>query len=183
GAAEDAKPNTLTPREIAEGWILLFDGETTFGWKALHDSRWIIAEGMLAPQAATTGALVMTTPFNDYELSLEYQAKKDGSPQVIVSRRMDVQPKKVSPETDAPPSPSGELPTDDVRPLRVMGSGWNRLHMTVEGTRIVDLSFEGSGKATATKQKTNIPPAAASYFALAGNGFVVRNIKLKPLGM
>ena len=27
--AEEAKPNTLTPKEIAEGWILLFDGETT----------------------------------------------------------------------------------------------------------------------------------------------------------
>src|SRR5471030_3064864 len=26
------KPNTLTPKEIADGWILLFDGETTFGW-------------------------------------------------------------------------------------------------------------------------------------------------------
>jgi hypothetical protein len=26
------KPNTLTPKEIAEGWILLFDGESTFGW-------------------------------------------------------------------------------------------------------------------------------------------------------
>ena len=32
-ADEKAKPNSLTPKEIAEGWILLFDGETTFGWK------------------------------------------------------------------------------------------------------------------------------------------------------
>lgn len=28
------KPNTLTPKEIADGWILLFDGETTFGWRS-----------------------------------------------------------------------------------------------------------------------------------------------------
>jgi hypothetical protein len=33
-AADDTKPNTLTPKEIVEGWILLFDGETTFGWDA-----------------------------------------------------------------------------------------------------------------------------------------------------
>ena len=33
-AAEDkAKPNTLTPKEISDGWILLFDGETFGGWK------------------------------------------------------------------------------------------------------------------------------------------------------
>ncbi|CAN5317426.1 hypothetical protein BH11PLA2_BH11PLA2_00270 [soil metagenome] len=33
--AADPKPNTLTPKEIADGWILLFDGETTFGWEIL----------------------------------------------------------------------------------------------------------------------------------------------------
>ncbi len=33
-AAQDkTKPNTLTPREIADGWVMLFDGETTFGWR------------------------------------------------------------------------------------------------------------------------------------------------------
>ncbi len=32
-AADEPKPNTLTPKEIADGWLLLFDGETTFGWK------------------------------------------------------------------------------------------------------------------------------------------------------
>ncbi len=37
-AADDKKPNTLTPKEVAEGWILLFDGETTFGWKAEGES-------------------------------------------------------------------------------------------------------------------------------------------------
>ena len=30
--AQPAKPNVLTPQEIADGWIMLFDGETTFGW-------------------------------------------------------------------------------------------------------------------------------------------------------
>ncbi len=32
-AADTRAPNTLTSKEIAEGWLLLFDGETTFGWK------------------------------------------------------------------------------------------------------------------------------------------------------
>src|SRR6185312_7393840 len=133
--AADAKPNTLTPKEIAEGWILLFDGETTFGWKATNDSRWTIAEGMLAPQAATTGALVTTTAFNDYELSLEYQAKKDGHPRVIISRRMDVQLKKGKGEAAVQADPS----TEEIVPLRAagIGIGWNRLRLTVKGARIV----------------------------------------------
>jgi Domain of Unknown Function (DUF1080) len=31
-ADQPAAANTLTPAEIADGWILLFDGKTTFGW-------------------------------------------------------------------------------------------------------------------------------------------------------
>jgi hypothetical protein len=180
----DAKPNTLTPKEIADGWILLFDGETTFGWKATNESRWTIAEGMLAPQAKTTGVLVTTSTFNDYELSLEYQAKKDGDlPQVIVSRRMDVQPKKVKAGEGLPPSPSSELPTQQVLPLQVKGTGWHHLHMKVEGMRIVAQSIESGGAKTWSKGTSSIPPQGASHIALAGNGFVVRNIKLKPLAM
>src|SRR5262245_31981704 len=31
-ARAEEKPNTLTAKEAAEGWVLLFDGETAFGW-------------------------------------------------------------------------------------------------------------------------------------------------------
>ena len=31
--------NTLTPKEIADGWLLLFDGETTFGWTVDGDAK------------------------------------------------------------------------------------------------------------------------------------------------
>ncbi len=29
--------NTLTPEEIADGWVLLFDGKTLDGWKEQRD--------------------------------------------------------------------------------------------------------------------------------------------------
>src|SRR6266702_6833859 len=54
-AQEKAKPNTLTPKEIADGWILLFDGETTFGWWSPSDSKWTIIDGMIAPQRGEPG--------------------------------------------------------------------------------------------------------------------------------
>lgn len=169
-AADDAKPKTLTPKEIADGWILLFDGETTFGWKATNKSQWTIADGMLAPRAKTTGALVTTTAFNDYELSMEYQAKDDGSPNKEILISADPQLKKV----------------EDKMSLRIMGSGWHRLHMTVKGAKIVEASFESKGllggAGTAMKRPRNNSAPACSHIALAGNGFVVRNIKLKPLG-
>ncbi|HEY7158501.1 MAG TPA: DUF1080 domain-containing protein [Gemmataceae bacterium] len=179
--AEEAKPNTLTAKEIADGWILLFDGETTFGWKATNDSRWTITEGMLTPQAKTTGALVTTTAFNDYELSMEFQAKEGGYPQVIVSRRMDVQPKKVTTVGRVPPGASADPTTEYIIPLQEMGKGWNRLRITVKGARVVSSSFEGPDAAVKLKVEPIIPSLGPSHFALAGNGFLVRNIKLKPL--
>ncbi len=40
GARSDtASANSLSPEEIAEGWVLLFDGETTFGWKVEGEAR------------------------------------------------------------------------------------------------------------------------------------------------
>ena len=69
--AHDAKPKSLTAKEIAEGWILLFDGETTFGWKTdgpaeLKSGEWLLG-GDKAAAAATT------TVFGDGELWLEYR--------------------------------------------------------------------------------------------------------------
>jgi hypothetical protein len=43
--APAAKPNTLTPEEARDGWLLLFDGETTFGWKIDGEAK--VEKGML----------------------------------------------------------------------------------------------------------------------------------------
>lgn len=45
------KPNTLTPEEEAEGWILLFDGVTTAGWHTFNRDKaaegWTVCDGEL----------------------------------------------------------------------------------------------------------------------------------------
>ncbi|MSQ94721.1 MAG: DUF1080 domain-containing protein [Gemmataceae bacterium] len=64
--------NKLTPKEIANGWILLFDGETTFGWSQ---------EKGREPMTARDGILNVynearfTMPFGDFELSYEYRSE------------------------------------------------------------------------------------------------------------
>jgi hypothetical protein len=69
-ADDKAKPNTLTPKEIADGWILLFDGETTFGWKPEGDVS--VKDGMLVLQGGPKGASV-TSPLAlaSFDLRLE----------------------------------------------------------------------------------------------------------------
>jgi hypothetical protein len=69
-AADEQKPNTLTPKEIAEGWILLFDGETTFGWDAIAKPD--VRGGVLIHGSDQDVHASTTTTFHYYELKLDY---------------------------------------------------------------------------------------------------------------
>jgi hypothetical protein len=57
-ADEKARPNTLTPKEIADGWVLLFDGETTFGWTV--DGGAQLKDGVLTLGGDKAAALTTT---------------------------------------------------------------------------------------------------------------------------
>ena len=73
---DKAKPNTLTPREIADGWILLFDGETTFGWKVNYcpaGTRLKVTEGALDLTDLNICFIATTMEFAEFELRFEYK--------------------------------------------------------------------------------------------------------------
>jgi hypothetical protein len=71
GQGEKAKLDKLTPKEIADGWILLFDGETTFGWdisgQATVAEGWLIIGGKKEQSTAVCRAAFPGT----YRISFE----------------------------------------------------------------------------------------------------------------
>jgi hypothetical protein len=69
------KPNSLTPQEIADGWILLFDGETTFGWNEKIPGVQV-REGALLWEPGQKGSLLTTSEFADFDLKLEMMGDK-----------------------------------------------------------------------------------------------------------
>ena len=72
-AAPERKPNTLTPNEISQGWMLLFDGETMFGWAQRGDSKWTVTDGTIqVVKDSGIGYLSTTTEFANYNLSVEF---------------------------------------------------------------------------------------------------------------
>ncbi|HEU4754487.1 MAG TPA: DUF1080 domain-containing protein, partial [Armatimonadota bacterium] len=72
-AAAAQQPNTLTRSEIEDGWILLFDGETPFGWAPRGEARWAAAGGVLTPVPGSgKGVLSTTTEFPNYRLKVDF---------------------------------------------------------------------------------------------------------------
>lgn len=69
-AADEPKPNTLTSKAVADGWLLLFDGATTFGWKT--DGTAKVANGALTVSGARECRLETTTMFGPSEIRFEY---------------------------------------------------------------------------------------------------------------
>ncbi len=81
-AAQQA--NTLTPKEKADGWRLLFDGTTTDGWRSARgggfpSTGWAVRDGTLAvtetggEEAGKGGDIVTTRTYANFELSVDFK--------------------------------------------------------------------------------------------------------------
>jgi hypothetical protein len=70
-AAENSRPYLLTPNEVTDGWIMLFDRETAFGWKAEGDVT--VTDGKITVGGAKDGTLTSTTQFGPGTMRFTYQ--------------------------------------------------------------------------------------------------------------
>jgi hypothetical protein len=83
--------NSLTAQEQAEGWILLFDGKTTTGWRgydtiAFPDSGWVVEDGALrcigsgmGEAGGKGGDIIYDRKFKDFDLKLEWKIDSAGN--------------------------------------------------------------------------------------------------------
>ncbi len=73
-------PNTLTNREVRQGWKLLFDGTTTKGWHNFKAQGvapgWVIKDGVLTNEHSG-GDIVTDEKYDWFELQLDYNIAKD----------------------------------------------------------------------------------------------------------
>ncbi len=175
---DESRPraNHLTPKEIAEGWILLFDGESTFGWRSPNDSKWTVADGMLAPQAGKLGQLTTTTAFLEYELSVDF-LHRAGPSKVWISVGEQGKDKEES---------NGKIL---LAQTPFGGNNWTRLTVHVRAGEVSNPRFESiSGlvrfaTSTARPPRKAMPSEVKPYpITLSGNEVIFKNVKLKPLG-
>jgi hypothetical protein len=90
-------PNTLTTVERELGWILLFDGKSTEGWRGFRMSEvpkgWHVRDGALMCGAGPAGGadqrtdLVTSESFDQFELQFEWKTSAGGNSGVFFSRQ------------------------------------------------------------------------------------------------
>lgn len=179
-------PNTLSEQELNDGWILLFDGETTFGWKPNSEANWKVAEGAISVDAGQRGLLNTTTQFGDYVLKVDFRAAAGTNSGIFLRTPL----KPTNPAVDCyelniademvSPFATGSFvgrekasrvkPSDDWRTLIVKAEG-GHFTVSLDGRRVLDY--------------LDPRPLGRGHIGLQFNHGRVefRNVKLKPLGL
>jgi hypothetical protein len=191
-SAQNPGPNSLTQKEVSEGWILLFDGETPFGWQPRTDARWEVKDGVVAAVPGSgKGVLSTTTEFGDFRLKAEFWIDDTANSGIFVrtATALDGNPPDVSGANayevnifDKHPTwPTGSIndlaKTSSVQ--RTVGK-WNTIEITAEGDHLVVML---NGKKTVDVRDSKF---ARGTVALQYNGegeVKFRGVKLKPLGL
>lgn len=82
--------NTLTEKEKADGWKLLFDGKSTTGWRTFNSDKaeagWGIADGALHLDKNAKdgrGDILTDKEYENYELTLEWKIGACGNSGII----------------------------------------------------------------------------------------------------
>lgn len=183
GAAD--KTNTLTPEELAEGWILLFDGVTDFGWKAANQANWRVADGVISVSEGEQGLLCTTSEFADYIFKVDFRAGRQTNSGIFLRTpakptdpASDCYELNIAPDDN--PFPTGSF----VKRQRAVDA-----HTTAQWQSYEALAHGGhfqvklDGKLVL--DYTDPKPPRRGFIGLQLNSGPVefRNIKLKPLGV
>jgi hypothetical protein len=75
------KINELTPEEKNAGWVLLFDGKTSSGWRGANkatfpETGWEIKDGILTVLGQKGGDIITEKKYGDFDLKIEFRVKE-----------------------------------------------------------------------------------------------------------
>ncbi|QDT39016.1 family 16 glycoside hydrolase [Stratiformator vulcanicus] len=79
--------NELSEVERLSGWKLLFDGQTTEGWRNYRrdtiSKGWKVKDGLLAREGLFAGDIITEEKYGEFELSLEFRISTGGNSGVM----------------------------------------------------------------------------------------------------
>jgi len=157
------QPNTLTPQEQKEGWVLLFDGQTLDKWNATPELAkvWKVVDGAIkADPSGAGGTMLSKDTFDNFVIKAEFRTGPDINSGIIL-RAAPPRPRPAAGEKPAPipGGPGYELQIRDKNPgnytggefltgsivdvvkaphdAKILPNQWNTLEATVTGDHFV----------------------------------------------
>jgi hypothetical protein len=152
-SADSAEPNTLSPKEAADGWLLLFDGQTDYGW-TLSGGSPALQGGVFQLGPGTRAR--PNTRFGNFELTFEFQGQ--GQPLLRINDA-------TAPLASADPKKEWQPSRHEVR--------WDA------GKQTWTWRSEG-GSVEMTRQGNQ---NRLAFEAPAGSTLKLRNVRLRPLAL
>jgi hypothetical protein len=184
--ADDVPDNALSKEELADGWILLFDGKTLYGWQAASKADWKADGGMISVGSGEKGLLCTTSEFADYVFKADFRAPATTNSGIFL--RTPTVPKNPAEDcyelniaTPAvSPFPTGSFVQRKKATTEKFGDGWHTFEVTAKGAHLL-VKLDGNTVLDYADEN----PLGRGRIGLQFNTGKVefRNIKLKPLDL
>ncbi len=188
--AETLLAAQLTPAQLEQGWVRLFDGQSLFGWFVVGNADWQIApDGVLKVARGEASFLCTSFQIPNYELSVEFRSDAQTNSGIFL--RTGPQPVDIAHDcielNIAPadnPFPTGslverhKLETTELKDFDP--TAWHTYVVRVSGNT-VQVSLDGQQ----IQQLDDIEVAPTGHISLQHNSGRVefRNILLRPIDL
>jgi hypothetical protein len=185
--AASAADNTLTEEERAEGWLLLFDGESLFGWKAHSEVDWTVVQGEIKATKGEVGLLCTTSNWANYQMKVDFQAPVETNSGVFlrtppVASRDDVVTKcyelNIAPSDN--PFPTGSLVARKKVEKNFDSKAWRQFDITVQGDHV---TVKCDGETTVDYKDPKPVPSGLIGLQFNTGAVSFKNVKVRPLGL
>jgi hypothetical protein len=205
------KPNTLTEKEKAEGWQLLFNGEDLSNFRNYKkediSDKWVVKDGAFTLTGKGGGDIITREQYGAFEFKVDYKISKGGNSGLMYHvLETEKTPWMTGPEIQIQDNVDGHDPqlagwlyqlykpdTDATNPA----GEWNTLHIVItpekcihymNGTKYVEYvkgSADWDAKVAASKfsKFPNFGKPTKGHINLQDHGNVVsfRNVKVRPI--
>ncbi len=156
----------VTPREAAQGWISLFDGETLFGWNQIGDAHWKVSDGKIVCDGGSGGWIASSSQFADFELVVRLKVDAGTSSGVMARAMLEGSPSANG--TAVIPIPAEESArTQEVR-VKALGTS---ISVTLDGDEVEGL------------QAGNLRGFVGIQYHHRGHRIEIESAKLRPLSL
>lgn len=176
--------NSLSDKEAADGWVLLYDGHSLDGWTKLGSANWRVAgDGDMLALNGDNGVILHSRVFADFILKCEFKVPEGSRSGVYLRAGAEGDPHatelEVQIHNNDPQYPTGSLiGLIAARPNAPEPDKWHNFEITVMGDHVV-VKLDGQTVSDGHSGKSQSGHVGFQY--LKGNKVEFRNIRVKPL--